>query len=367
MPGNASPNLFVTTPIERDQQLGQDIARLREQFPHTQDLYREVCVLMFFRHGTTPTANKLYQLVRKGSMSAPAEALAAFWENLREKSRLRIDHPDLPQALKTAAGELTATLWSSAQQLAQDTLAAFRMDAQLAVETASLELASAQAEHAAGQMRLQQQEKIGATMLHRIGALEQQLAASTATKLALAAQLQQKNDDAAVHQKEYRQQLLEARREFTIDLDKLRAANRLADERSLAAETRALLEIDRERTMAAKLQKELDGVRAAAIQAAINAVERHRSDVGELQQQLGDQRQQAGVAQGQLQAATEGREAIALELKMAQAQSTTAAAAASALHAELDSLQRQNEESRRMLAELRLKGRASRAYRKPGA
>jgi hypothetical protein len=101
MSSNASAEPLADAPIERNQQLSLDIERLREQFPHTQDLYREVCVLMFFRHGTTPTANKLYQLVRKGSMSAPAEALATFWENLREKSRVRIEHPDLPQALKT--------------------------------------------------------------------------------------------------------------------------------------------------------------------------------------------------------------------------------------------------------------------------
>jgi len=31
-------------------------------------------VLLFFRHGTTPTANRLSQQRRKGSMSAPAGA-----------------------------------------------------------------------------------------------------------------------------------------------------------------------------------------------------------------------------------------------------------------------------------------------------
>ncbi len=36
-------------------------------------LYREVCGLLFFRYGVTPTANKLYSLVRKGSMGTPAE------------------------------------------------------------------------------------------------------------------------------------------------------------------------------------------------------------------------------------------------------------------------------------------------------
>jgi len=38
--------------------IAQEINQLRAQFPRTQDLYREVCVLLFFRHGITPTANR---------------------------------------------------------------------------------------------------------------------------------------------------------------------------------------------------------------------------------------------------------------------------------------------------------------------
>ena len=53
-------------------QIHADIEALRERIPETQDLYREVCTILFFRYGITPTANKLYQYVRKGSMSAPS-------------------------------------------------------------------------------------------------------------------------------------------------------------------------------------------------------------------------------------------------------------------------------------------------------
>ncbi|QBE66254.1 DNA-binding protein [Pseudoduganella lutea] len=85
-------------------QLLNDVETLRARYPNTQDLYREVCTVMFFRYGLTPTANRLYQLVRKGSMSAPAEALAKFWSQLRERSRVTIEGPDLPDALRSAAG-----------------------------------------------------------------------------------------------------------------------------------------------------------------------------------------------------------------------------------------------------------------------
>lgn len=50
-------------------------------------------------------------------MSAPGEALSNFWSTLREKSRVRIEHPDLPEELRDAAGEVIGALWQSAQAL----------------------------------------------------------------------------------------------------------------------------------------------------------------------------------------------------------------------------------------------------------
>jgi hypothetical protein len=47
-----------------DATLQADLAELRTRFPETRALYREVCGLLFFRYGVTPTANKLYGLVR---------------------------------------------------------------------------------------------------------------------------------------------------------------------------------------------------------------------------------------------------------------------------------------------------------------
>src|SRR3546814_7609903 len=56
----------MTASVINDAALSRDIETLRERFTQTQELYREVCALLFFRYGVTPTANKLYQLVRKG-------------------------------------------------------------------------------------------------------------------------------------------------------------------------------------------------------------------------------------------------------------------------------------------------------------
>ena len=45
---------------------------------------------------------------------------------------MRIEHPDLPEGVKTAAGELVASLWTQAQAAAQEGLVVFRSEAQAA-------------------------------------------------------------------------------------------------------------------------------------------------------------------------------------------------------------------------------------------
>ena len=71
-----------------------------------------------------------------------------------------------------------------------------------------------------------------------------------------------------------------------------------AEERLRAAEKRALLEIDRERGAAVKLQKEIDEITRRADR---READHHRA-VEALQAQLGDARHQAGVLQGRLDA-----------------------------------------------------------------
>ncbi|CAN7488394.1 DNA-binding protein [Caballeronia sp. LjRoot29] len=275
-------------------QLHAEIEQLRTQFPRTQELYREVCVLLFFRHDITPTANRLYQLVKKGSMSAPAEALTRFWATLRDKSRVRIEHPDLPAELQSATGELAAALWTRAVDMAQDQLAAGQLESQRSVADAQARQTQAEAERD----QVRQQLTGSAAALDgaqtRITELDQALAVSGAAVTTLQEQVR------LAQQGEHQlQRALEAaRHDFASELDKLRADGALAQERLKAAETRALLEIDRERQAAARLQKELDAANRKAEQGGT----RHRDDVQKLQGQLGNLRQQVGVLEGKLDA-----------------------------------------------------------------
>jgi hypothetical protein len=121
----ASPSLDAAP----EAHLAADVAALRAQFPETRAFYREVCALLFFRHGITPTANRLYGLVRKGSMGTPTEVLAQFWADLRGKMRVTIDHPGLPDALKAIAANAVQSIWQAANEAASSELAALRAEA----------------------------------------------------------------------------------------------------------------------------------------------------------------------------------------------------------------------------------------------
>jgi len=272
-----------------ESQLLADIEALRPRFPNTQDMYREVCTLMFFRYGMTPTANRLYQLVRKGSMSAPAEALNRFWAQLREKSRVVIGHPDLPEELKNTAGELVASLWKSAQQAAADSLASLRAAAEQAVDEAR------KAEQAARLERDTVAETL-ATVRERL-AQESRTTADLRRELAelgaLHANQTAKLDEARKEINAQHAWLNSVQREHEVELNKVRDKARLDIETAEAGRRHASAEAERERADTVRLQQTLDTQRAAAAMAA----EQHRAELRETLAVVADLRQQVGALQ----------------------------------------------------------------------
>ncbi|SOE98044.1 replication region DNA-binding N-term [Burkholderia sp. OK233] len=294
--------------------LAAEIDRLKAAFPKTRELYREVCALLFFRFGMTPTANRLYQLVKRGSMSTPTQVLGEFWVELREKSRVRIEHPDLPAELQAAAGELVATLWTKSTTSAQAALEALRTDAEAEKASARNEVASLQAELVRTETALEQRTGALLAAQVRIQELEQAQAAAEATRQALETEIARQQDEIGARDRA----LVQARADFSGELDKLRSSAELAEERLRAAEKRALLEIERERVASARLQKELD----AATRRTEQGEARHRSELQAVQTQLADARHQLGVLEGSLVAVRDANAGYARELGLLRQQMT---------------------------------------------
>lgn len=333
--------------IANESQLLAEIEKLRPDFPHTQDLYREVCALLFFRYGVTPTANKLYQLVRKGSMSAPAEALNKFWADLREKSRVRIEHPDLPESLRTAAGELTATLWSTAQAAAAETLQTLRAEAQASVVAAKAAQEAAEKKLMSANETCESQRREIEVLKQDNSQFQQQLAAERALRESVEVQLQKAHADIADHLIAQES----ARRFFSDEMERLRTAAQLDKERFASAERRFLQDVDHERQAAARLQKELE----QTSQEAVRVQDQHRKDIAALQSQLGDLRQQFGIIEGRLQSVTLDREILTLELKEVHAQQAESAARQNQLVIEADNWRQQSEKLESELVTLKAK------------
>ncbi|RTZ48110.1 DNA-binding protein [Candidimonas sp. SYP-B2681] len=338
----------MATDIVNEAGLAQDIEQLRERFTHTQALYREVCALLFFRYGITPTANKLYQLVRKGSMSAPADALTKFWEDLREKSRTRIEHPDLPEALKTAAGDLIADLWGKAQVTADESLGVYRAEARVQVEQAHAQVVQSQAKVDAANsdrklayMTLESiKEELNRTRLH-VASLEEKSLAADRSRASLETSLEEarKENTALV------QQLNDGHQKFSAQIDKLRAAMELADERSRSAEKRALLDADRERVAATRIHKELELHKIESSKIA----ERYRIELAAIQGQLGELRQTRGQLEGKLQAVGAERDLAMSEINHLQGRLNDVGAQAAVFQAQADEWRRKSQELQQQL------------------
>ncbi|AFT89979.1 DNA-binding protein [Paraburkholderia phenoliruptrix] len=284
----------MTDVLSDEARLAAEIDRLKAAFPKTRELYREVCALLFFRFGQTPTANRLYQLVKRGSMGTPAAVLGEFWAELREKSRVRIEHPDLPADLGAAAGELVATLWTRATASAQAELDALRAEVEGERTAAEQRVAAARDELGRTETALEQRTAALLAAQVEVRELEKAQAEGHAARQALEAEITRLKAEAAARDRE----LEKVRDGFSRDLDKLRETAERAEERLRATEKRALLEIDRERGAVAKLQKELDETTKRADKREAD----HRRAIETLQAQLGDARHQAGVLQGRLDA-----------------------------------------------------------------
>ncbi|MDP2102269.1 MAG: DNA-binding protein [Methylotenera sp.] len=246
--------------IINEQQLQAEVDALKAQFPDTKDIYREVCVLLFFRYGITPTANKLYQYVHRGSMSAPADALNKFWLELREKSRVRIERPDIPENIATVAGDLIANLWNEAQKAAQSGFSELVDNATAEIlkykfQSEAAEQKTIKIEHSLNETQVELKET-----LNRLSEAENlrkvdMLALNNLEKSLKTLQNEHSNLQAT---------FTRAQENFSNEITNISTLMTKSEERFQLHEHKYLLEIDRERQKFISLKNELNKTRSLA-------------------------------------------------------------------------------------------------------
>jgi chromosome segregation ATPase len=286
--------------------LVQDVETLRIQFPQTKDLYREVCRVMFFRYGMQPTANKLYQLVRKGTMSTPSQAVNSFWSELRLKNRVEIEHSALPDTLREFAGEALSTLWKSALEVAKQSYKEKHSTLNGIESTNRLELESYKAQ-------VKKLEAFNSEQQSELVAIKKQLQ-ETEKRLLIDGQVST-NQKELVKSLQNDKATLEAslksiNHEFVAEVNKLHAALKLSDERFRKLEAKAFAELDRERQRSIKLELEIAELKKSLIkehtvtktQTAKNQklVNELRENIGLIKGQLKESQRQQLVASNKL-------------------------------------------------------------------
>lgn len=230
----------MTSPLIDEMQLQAQIDELKLQFPDTQDAYRETCVLLFFRYGITPTANKLYQYVRKGSMSAPADALNKFWAELRDKSRVRIERTDIPENIKLTAGDLIAKLWIDAQKSAQDGFSELIENATAEILRYKIETEASRENLSNIQVQLSEAKIDLETVKNRLSEADYLIRLNTDTLAMKEKSLKSLENDKTV----LIQQLDETKQSFSRDLTIINESLLLAESRFNSLEKKSLLELD---------------------------------------------------------------------------------------------------------------------------
>ena len=263
-----------------------DIDALRERFPRTADLYREACGVMFFRYGVMPTANALYQFVRKGSMSVPTEALRRFWSDLRERARVDLQHADLPDQVKQSAGQLVGEIWTLARHAAEESIADLRQTAAAEREVVLAEKAALEEQAAELSLQLEDARTRIASAAATIAQQREELSAGAAVER----ETQKRLAESRVETERLQGIIDSMSTAHATEIDKITGRVLQAEQRCTDLEKRTLVDLDRERTMASKLQKELDGERKTSA----SRFEELRGQVLSAQFQLTKQSQELG-------------------------------------------------------------------------
>lgn len=212
-----------------ESQLHLAVEKLRSEHSNTLELYKAVAGLLFFQYDCTPTTNRMYQLVRKGSMSAPAEALRLFWQELRDRSQVRMQQADIPATLKSSAGALFAQMWEEALQIAKEITEKNN-------QAIYVQLAQAEQEKFQLDKQLQANSELLKQEQRKVAQLESQHGALQLEKSALKVQVDTLSNDLQLKKNEYENSL-------KMHKDQLL----LSEQRAADMERYARLEIERVR------------------------------------------------------------------------------------------------------------------------
>lgn len=235
-------------------ELQLEVDGLKIRLTDTKALYLQVCHLMFFRFGITPTTNKLYQVVHKGSMTVVSEVLAQFWAELREKSRILVDNGGLPEEVRSFAGEAIAELWRRALVAAEAASSVYIENAKSEVAAAKADATAALAERDSIAQELSNYHEAVGRLQVENEALGQRIAVAESQRQ----QLEEQGALSRTQLRESQQAQVAAREAFSVEMEKVREQGRILESRYAENEKRVLVEVDRHRVENRNLKSQVE-------------------------------------------------------------------------------------------------------------
>jgi chromosome segregation ATPase len=238
---------------EDEERLAAEVEVLRRRSPDTYSLYKELARRLFYDFGIAPNSNYLFSAVGKGTKTAPDEPLRDFWDEVRDKSRVRIERGDMPRSIVDAAANLLDVIFLEANRAADESLATHRAAATDQADQAESRRAeekerriAAESHAAALQAELEDAQS-------QLADIQRQLTASETSRGDLASRL-----------KEAQFEIKEAGRRADEVVASRAAELARAEEKANALEARLTAQIETERAATADIRRQRDASQIAA-------------------------------------------------------------------------------------------------------
>ncbi|PZO31121.1 MAG: hypothetical protein DCE88_04320 [Betaproteobacteria bacterium] len=239
--------------LNPDDEIRQKIIEMMNQGSSTLEIYKKTCEILFFQHGIMPTPTRLYALVRKGSMTTPGKAIQEFLAQQREKGRIELDIPEMPESLKTMFTEALKETWRAASQISSATAREQNEQHQRELNRFTQQIEQLGIKNQALESRIDEMAQILAEKDIHVSELQKEIGEGK-TKLSLESNRLAIATDQC---EELKKQLDKARRDFIAESHRMAQEHELGIARLKEHENRALMEIERERQAANKAIKEV--------------------------------------------------------------------------------------------------------------
>lgn len=221
------------------------VASLCEQIKDTRELTRAVANLLF-QEGERPTASRVLQLTRRGSMVTLNDEMAKWWDELRAKLDVRLVNPNIPAALLEKQGNLLGEIWDMAMSQARAEMQVYR-------EEADQKVANAEAVRSVAESFAEEQRQAAESAHARREETEQLLAAEHSARISAEGEAEHWRTQA----ESSALALERSRADFTTQMDAQRAALERAEQQFNDMRRQNLLEIDSLRTSNTEVRQAL--------------------------------------------------------------------------------------------------------------